>query len=76
MTIYLYIIIGFLWVLMGLSCLMPYLQDSKVAEISIFKKIFAIILFILLAPLIALSTIVPIVIYFYFYGESPPEDMP
>lgn len=67
-VIYISIIIV-LWALLGIVSLVPYLTPDEVGAFGPGKKLFTLVLFIVIGPIIGLSTVIHLLLYYYFGGD-------
>ena len=68
----LYIIIIIMWVLLGVVSLVPYMNPEELGQMSSGKKLLTLLIFIVLGPLIALSTFLHLLLFYYFGGQGEP----
>lgn len=67
-VIYISVIIV-LWALLGIVSLVPYLTPDEVGAFGPGKKLFTLLLFIAIGPIIGLSTVIHLLLYYYFGGD-------
>lgn len=67
-VIYITVIIV-LWALLGIVSLVPYLTPDEVGAFGPGKKLFTLVLFIAIGPIIGLSTVIHLLLYYYFGGD-------
>lgn len=67
-VIYISVIIV-LWALLGIVSLVPYLTPDEVGAFGLGKKLFTLLLFIAIGPIIGLSTVIHLLLYYYFGGD-------
>lgn len=67
-TIYITIII-ILWALLGIVSLVPYLTPDEVGAFGPAKRMFTLVLFIAIGPIIGLSTVIHLLLFYYFGGD-------
>ena len=63
------IVIAVFWFLLGMTTLVPYLTPDEIGSQGTGKQIFTLVLFIALGPIIALSTVIHLLLYYYFGGD-------
>lgn len=63
------ILVCVFWFLLGMTTLIPYMTPGEIGSLSPGKQIFTLILFITLGPIIAISTIVHLLLFYYFGGD-------
>lgn len=64
------VFIIFLWVLMGLVAMVPYLEQIR--EMHWSRKIITPILFMALGPVLGMSVVVYMFLFYYMGGEEGP----
>ena len=63
------IVIAVFWFLLGMTTLVPYMTPDEIGSQRPVKQFFTLILFIALGPIIAISTVIHLMLYYYFGGD-------
>lgn len=65
-------IIIIFWILLGLVTLVSYLTPDEVGSFPDWKRILTLFIFVALGPVIALSTVIHLLLFYYFGGDGAP----
>jgi hypothetical protein len=63
------IVIAVFWFLLGMTTLVPYMTPDEIGAQRPAKQFFTLILFITLGPIIAISTVIHLMLFYYFGGD-------